>query len=111
MRMEAYYFRFEPTECYPVDKILSSVACAGKGFHNTSNWNDEIGKSKEFPDGYSYVDLIQQSAFEASILVKEMEQDFFFILESICRDRNDEQYGGLAEEAYKLKDKYFTRKR
>jgi len=41
LRMEAYYYGFDKTECRPVDKILSAVACAGKAFHSTYCWSDD----------------------------------------------------------------------
>lgn len=62
LRMSAYYYGFVPTGVKAVDRILSAVACAGKGFHHTEDWNDEL----DYYGGKSYVDLIQQAADEAA---------------------------------------------
>jgi len=34
LRMSAYYYSFDPTGDGLVDRILSAVACAGKGYHH-----------------------------------------------------------------------------
>ena len=39
-RMAAYYYSFDRTGCGPVDAVLSAVAIAGKGAHNTEDWTD-----------------------------------------------------------------------
>lgn len=60
LRMRAYYYSFEPTGCLAVDKILSAVASAGKGCHNTEDWT-------EYPtDGPNYIEQIQNAANEAA---------------------------------------------
>lgn len=41
LRMDAYYYGFDETGVSEVDLILSAVACAGKSFHHTDQWNDE----------------------------------------------------------------------
>ena len=69
LRMEAYYYGFDRTGILPIDKILSSVACAGKGFHHTSEWCTEY---EWLNDGKSYVDLIQESADGASKTILEL---------------------------------------
>lgn len=76
-RMDAYYFGFERTEVGAVDALLSAVAWAGKGAHNTESWNDTDisgyyrGRSG-LPDGESGTDLIQQTANRSAAQVKEM---------------------------------------
>ena len=65
LRMNAYYYSFRPTGCYAVDKILSAVARAGKGYHHTNQWDDPGD------DGTSYIDLIQSAADQAA---KQMSQ-------------------------------------
>lgn len=52
----AYYYSFDHTGDEAVDRILGSVAAAGKGYHHTESWCDEDG------DGDSYVNLIQREA-------------------------------------------------
>jgi len=42
LRMDAYYYGFDPTNVKEIDLILSAVACAGKLFHHTRDWNDEV---------------------------------------------------------------------
>lgn len=41
-RMDAYYYGFEPTGVQAIDAVLSAVATAGKMFHGTDCWNDEM---------------------------------------------------------------------
>lgn len=41
LRMDAYYYGFDQTGVPAIDRILSAVACAGKAFHHTSQWQDE----------------------------------------------------------------------
>jgi hypothetical protein len=66
MRMEAYYYGFDKTWNEAIDKILSAVACAGKAFHNTSDWNDECSWQPEPHVGDSPIDWIQNAANEAA---------------------------------------------
>ena len=65
LRMDAYYYGFEETGVPEIDKILSAVACAGKTYHNTEDWNDEAhpypGHSGDDP-----VAWIQNAANEAA---------------------------------------------
>ncbi len=67
LRMNAYYYSFEPTGCYAVDKILSAVATAGKGFHNTEDWSEKWG------DGPTCVEVIQEAANSAVNTVEGIE--------------------------------------
>ena len=64
LRMGAYYYGFSQTGARAVDKVLSAVACAGKAFHHTSEWNDDA----TFPGhtGDTPVDWIQNAADEAA---------------------------------------------
>lgn len=41
LRMDAYYYGFDPTNNHHVDMILSAVASAGKAFHHTEAWNND----------------------------------------------------------------------
>ncbi len=66
LRMNAYYYSFEPTGCYAVDKILSAVASAGKGFHNTEDWNDLMS------DGTTVVERIQEVANQTAYAIEKM---------------------------------------
>ena len=65
LRMDAYYYSFTETGNPEIDKILSAVACAGKAFHHTDQWNDE----NEFVTGHegaTPVEWIQNAANEAA---------------------------------------------
>lgn len=60
LRMDAYYYSFEPTGVLAVDRILSAVASAGKGSHHTAEWNEPMR------DGKSAVEMIQDAANAAA---------------------------------------------
>jgi hypothetical protein len=57
--MRGYYFQFAPTGVVEVDRVLSAIACAGKGYHHTEFWSEE----DEWKGGHSYIDLIQGAAY------------------------------------------------
>lgn len=57
MRMCAYYYSFKKTGVKEIDGILSAVACAGKAFHHTDQWNDST-------DGWSYDCCIGETPIE-----------------------------------------------
>ena len=58
----AYYYDFEPTGNPDVDVILEAVSKAGKAFHHTSQWNDEVGPMYPGMIGQTPVDWIQNAA-------------------------------------------------
>ncbi len=71
LRMNAYYYSFEPTGCREIDIILSAVASAGKGFHNTADWQDECKVENYGPfTGKNFNEAIQNAANEAARLWK-----------------------------------------
>jgi hypothetical protein len=72
MRMEAYYYGFEPTGVEEIDRILSAVACAGKAFHRTDGWCDatDYGAPEPFLRGASPVQWIQNAANDAAAKIK-----------------------------------------
>lgn len=41
LNLDAYYYSFEPTGVDAVDTILSAVANAGAGYHNTEDWREQ----------------------------------------------------------------------
>lgn len=57
LRMRAYYYGFKETGVREVDELLSAVAIAGKAFHSTDQWQDEV-----YDEEFSVVDLIQDRA-------------------------------------------------
>jgi hypothetical protein len=68
MRMDAYYYGFTSTGNDAIDRILSAVACAGKSFHNTEDWNDQ-SDPWDGHSGQSPVEWIQNAANEAAKLL------------------------------------------
>ena len=77
MRLNAYYYAFNPTGVEAIDRILSAVACAGKAFHSTDDWGDEVWDYNEagekvpapyepFLRGWTPVDWIQNAANDAA---------------------------------------------
>lgn len=67
LRMDAYYYGFDPTGNRSIDLILSAVACAGKAYHHTESWSSD-------EDGPSYVDRIQQAAATAAAEIERLAQ-------------------------------------
>ena len=67
MRMDADYYGFAPTGVEEIDRILSAVACAGKAYHHTDQWGEDIETPYEpFLRGKSCVDWIQNAANDAA---------------------------------------------
>ena len=62
LRLSAYYFNFDATGERSVDLILSAVACAGKAFHLTEDWNSESEPYEEAHVGRTPVEWIQNAA-------------------------------------------------
>lgn len=67
-RMDAYYYSFRPTGCEAIDNILSAIACAGKAFHHTSDWYDDLDPKDygEHLKGNNPVEWIQNAANDAA---------------------------------------------
>ena len=97
-RTEAYYYGFERTGCGPVDAVLSAVAIAGKGSHNTAEWceRDNYGYYDNQPGlaanpridkwtGGSAVDLIQLTAKASAEKVKTLSDDLAALLDEVER--------------------------
>jgi len=73
LRMEAYYYSFNSTNCRVIDEILSAVACAGKAYHNTSEWDEPINWKDD--EGPSYADSIQSAADRAANHIRKLTLD------------------------------------
>jgi len=58
--MDAYYYGFDATGVEEIDRILCSVASAGKGYHHTEYWGEKRDGEE------SYISLIQRAANEAA---------------------------------------------
>ena len=65
MRMNAYYYSFEPTGDDAIDRILSAVACAGKAYHDTASWNQPCNPYEGHVGG-TPIDWIQNAANDAA---------------------------------------------
>lgn len=77
MRMNAYYFSFDHTGHDPIDLILSAVACAGKAYHHTEDWNEE-GDPSQYQAGLrgkTFAEGIQNAAFDASNYTLRLETE------------------------------------
>ena len=94
-RMEAYYYEFKPTGVDCIDKILSAVACAGKAFQHTRDWNDE-GMLRDDHTGSTPVDWIQNAADEASRTLADG-------LKSAITDSVEDVIGALYTQLYRLR--------
>jgi len=70
LRMDAYYYGFEKTGVPEIDKILSAVACAGKAFHHTEDWDENIEFLYGPHKGRTVVEWIQNAANEAAESIK-----------------------------------------
>ena len=66
IRMDAYYYGFNKTNVDCIDELLSCVACAGKAFHNTSEWLEEDSPYGEHTVGKTPIEWIQNSAIKAA---------------------------------------------
>lgn len=67
--MTAYYYSFDHTGCREVDEILSAVACAGKAFHHTEDWNlDAYGEGPP-------VKCIQEAAKRAAKHIEQLLEE------------------------------------
>lgn len=64
-RLDAYYYSFSRTGNDAIDRILSAVACAGKGYHHTDGWSEEAPQ-REHLRGATYVEQIQNAAIDAA---------------------------------------------
>lgn len=63
MNLSSYYFSFESTGNKDVDMLLYAVARAGKCFHSTDQWVEEIDwVNSPLLEGNSPVDWIQNAA-------------------------------------------------
>jgi hypothetical protein len=68
LRLKAYYYAFDATGVPEIDLILSAVACAGKSFHHTGDWNEK--DSWPGHEGATPVDWIQNAANRAAAAMR-----------------------------------------
>jgi hypothetical protein len=78
--MAAYYYSFDETGVDAIDIVLSAVACAGKAFHHTEEWQD----ADSHPDlepyepehrGDSPAQWINNAAFDAAESFRKQTAD------------------------------------
>ena len=74
--MEAYYYSFDSTGCDPIDKILSAVACAGKAYHHTNDWNEHASPRDDHTGG-TPIDWIQNAAIEAAAEIQSLRDQIY----------------------------------
>ena len=73
-RMNAYYYGFDRTGQVAIDRILSAVAHAGKGYHHTEFWTDPLDYgAPSHLRGDSYVECIQNAAIDAADTLRTAE--------------------------------------
>lgn len=71
-RYDSYYFGFSETNQPDIDKVLSAICYAGKGYHHTDGWGEAVSDYGDFYGG-SYVAWIQNAANEAAQRIKQLE--------------------------------------
>lgn len=72
-RYRAYYFGFVETGDPAIDKILSAICFAGKGYHHTQDWVEMIDDYGDYTGG-SYEEWIQGSANEAAKEITKLKE-------------------------------------
>ncbi|MBI2724622.1 MAG: hypothetical protein HYX42_00065 [Polaromonas sp.] len=74
-RMSGYYYGFEPTGLAPIDRVLSAVACAGKAYHHTDQWENDVGEGYyEHLRGSTPAEWIQNAAIDALAYAASLEE-------------------------------------
>ena len=72
-RMDAYYYQFQKTGCGQIDKILSAIATAGKAFHHTDQWNDDVDKRwAGNHEGKTPIEWIQNAGNAAAVDIAKL---------------------------------------
>lgn len=59
--LSAYYYSLEKTNVPEIDEILATVAFAGKMYHHTTDWEDNL-----WDEPISVVDMINEAARRAA---------------------------------------------
>ena len=77
-RMQGYYIGFDKTGVVEIDRILSALAWAGKAYHHTEGWNDELDWDYgPIPKGTTCSDLIQRAANDAAATIERHKDALF----------------------------------
>lgn len=69
MKIESYWYEFDPTGIDEIDNILNAVALAGRYFHSTEFWNDEA--TGDGVVGDTPIEWIQNAANRAAASFKD----------------------------------------
>lgn len=94
-RYDAYYYGFNPTEEDSVNKILSAVAIAGKGYHHTDGWTEEKDDYSDYTGG-SYAGWIENSAKECAREITKLKKALEVATKAITVSANQLEGIGLA---------------
>lgn len=70
LRMDAYYYGFTDQKSPELQLVLSAVACAGKAFHHTEDWND-AASPYEGHEGVTPIEWIERAAEKADTALVE----------------------------------------
>ena len=65
-RMCAYYYSFNETGEEEIDILLSAIACAGKAYHHTEEWQDGCQPYEICHRGETPIERIQNAACDAA---------------------------------------------
>jgi len=68
---QGYYIGFEATGVPEIDRLLAALGWAGKAFHHTEAWNDELDWDYgPLIKGSTCSDLIQRAANDAAAAIR-----------------------------------------
>lgn len=65
--LSGYYIGFDGTGVDAVDDILRAIAAAGKAYHHTRDWQENL-----YGNDFSYEELIQEMANRCSRVLREV---------------------------------------
>lgn len=91
--LRAYYYRFDFTNQPIIDLILKYVAAAGKGCHNTADWNVDLIQEAA-KQGADQITALQE-ALKVAVEALELHADAFPYPEKIFPPLSDEDYISL----------------
>lgn len=100
LRLNAYYYGFSATGHPLIDIILSAVACAGKAYHHTDNWNEEIRPYEEAFQGSTCAEWIQRAAEDAAFMLVQKDREIAGLITQLrqCRREAFEEAAKIADE-------------
>jgi hypothetical protein len=68
---QGYYIGFEATGVPEIDRLLAALGWAGKAYHHTEGWNDELDWDYgPLAKGSTCSDLIQRAANDAAAAIR-----------------------------------------